>query len=545
MALYRTTANSTESFFVDYVTEPFAAVPYDITDDYIDNDLITAANSPQKDRPEGLPASVYIGGGVLDDEEPPAAKFCVWANDVLWLGNVEDDTIKMVYSKPKQPHSFPGSFFHDFPDTITGMSFIDIYPIVFTANAVYRMEGITTAAGVGEPARRVITTSTGTQTPHAIVKAEDKVYWLGSDGIYVTNGYKFSKISTNYDEALRAILTPDGFSGVGSVDDKNSLSPFVGTYNSTQKRIYWAVKRESVETPSTSGSTNEIIIALDLKQDKPAVYTYFAFPSQDPSLRGGVAERDSMYYPVSIEAVDDSLLVGDSRGFIFVHESQNTDDATIDLDGFPNLTNRPVGTIFNFITSAFSFGNESSLKWVPRMIVSCKNFYNVSRNLTLQIFSINDDNKDNVKDLHLISEERTDEKIHVVRRHFPKGGLRSQNKQIGFRKGLKVVLTMADIGEYLDVTGTTVQLQNGAVWGISVREAFLYTSADGYATGTAIKDGTAISDTGTLYLAAPVDGTGLNWYIKAYVRDEKFRLEAMEVFYTDLGDTTTDVQSGS
>ena len=543
VAIYRTEANSTTAYFVhSEQLSTTQATNWSYTDTDTDEDIVN--NAP----PTGLTATIYITGGVLDDDEPVSAKYCTYANDVVWMGNTEDFPQRVIYSKPRQPHSYPGSFFLDMPDTITGMSFIDIYPIVFTTSAVYRLEGITTETGVGQPIRRLVTDRMGTYCPHAIVKAEDKVFWLGTDGIYTTNGYTYAKLTTSYDDRLRTMLAPS------NGDKGSSLAGITGTYNAVQKRIYFALQKQrdpGSEVPNV-GFDNDIVLCLDLKGDKPRLTTYYGFVEQDPSLIGGIADPEFWYKPASIAAYDDFLLVGDVRGYGFIHERRLTTDVFLDTINSPAGVDfqKPVGTPCDIVTSAYSFGDESTLSWVSSIIVTCRNFFNAARTLTLDIFSINDTNRLDERALQGIAEERTDNKTHIVRRKFPAGHLRTQFKQIRFRSGLRELpfeeVSFPIIGANdgtMTTFGTNVVQVPGAQWKDDLVGCFLFTSLDDFATGRAIGIAAPGSDTMTLLDPIPDTETGVIYSIRRYPF-EKFQLEAFELEYQPLGEAVTEYSGG-
>jgi len=353
----------------------------------------------------------------------------------------------------------------------------------------------------------------------------------------MTDGYKYTKVTVAIDDSLREMLQNSKARGA-------ELNAIVGDYNSIQKRIYWAFQenRDPAAEIGANGFINDVIMCLDLKSETPRLFTYFKHPEHDASLIGGAVERDSAYYPVSLAAYRDILLVGDSRGYIFQHRRDLTSDLLIEPapKTFPFL--KRTGTIQDCITAGYSFGSEFSRKWVSSFIVACKNYFDASRNLTLQLSSINDDDKTTERSIAPVVEVRTDNKTHVVRRKFPKGGLRCFYKQLRIRKGLKEIAS-SETNELVDINGATVQLQNGSTWGIDVDQGYFYSSADDFATGTFIDTGVAASDTAILVAVTPFVGTDFEWYILEYPQDEKFRLESFTFDYQDLGESASEVDS--
>ena len=124
--IYRTSSGGTVGKLVGSVTNG--------TTTFLDN--VTDAN---------LGITIYTSGGRVDNDAPPEAKYVAVANEAAWYANArvgsEEFSNRVYQSLQSDVDSVPASYFIDVDEEITGISNVDIYPIVFTKNKTYRIEG--------------------------------------------------------------------------------------------------------------------------------------------------------------------------------------------------------------------------------------------------------------------------------------------------------------------------------------------------------------------------------------------------------------------
>jgi hypothetical protein len=88
-------------------------------------------------------AVLYTDGDVLDNDPPPKAKYVTVANDICWYAHVQEGA-EVHTNRIRQSIKFdidacPETFYVDVEDEITGIANINIYPIVFCKQRIYRL----------------------------------------------------------------------------------------------------------------------------------------------------------------------------------------------------------------------------------------------------------------------------------------------------------------------------------------------------------------------------------------------------------------------
>lgn len=180
---------------------------------------------------------------------PPRARHVTVYNNVTIFGNYRDyESLSSGeltdypnsarFSLPGHPDYSPATFRLDFPEEIRGqaafgrltsLSFQG-FAVFLCTNKVFLVDGIFTQDG-RFPTMRAVHQTAGCISANSIVQAEDAIYWLGNDGVYMIDSRgtvkKISKHINDY--YLRCIQRTH----------PRVLQKTSGTYDREQRRIYW------------------------------------------------------------------------------------------------------------------------------------------------------------------------------------------------------------------------------------------------------------------------------------------------------------------
>jgi hypothetical protein len=309
-------------------------------------------------------APLYVEGGILADEPPPKAKFSALVNDTLVLGNIKDGLNRLPnfiqLSKQGRPCSHPNTFRQEFEGDVVGIGYINVYPIVFLEDKVYRVEGSFNSSGQGFLRKRLITDSVGALSHSSIVNTKDGVFFAGPDGFYATDGFKARKVSIDLNHTYAALA------------NKSDIS---GTYDKLNNRVLWSTKRDSANT------YNDSIFIAHL--ENPTEKQGFAFSFFD----GGRDIENFFLGGIGFDndGNNNDLLRVDPDGYLIYHNEAFTDDCFVVNTKTPDLWDTQT-IIYDIDTVAMDMGNSKSRKWIPKVNVNARN---VSA-LSLQISSAND-----------------------------------------------------------------------------------------------------------------------------------------------------------
>jgi hypothetical protein len=515
-----------------YRTEANGSTPY----------LLASLSNSTGTYVDDTPDSGIIGNAVLyaiseeDNAEPPTARYLTYANDVLWYGFADGYDYRLMYSKPADPDSVPGSFFIDFDDTITGLHKRDIYPIVFTASGAWRVEGITDATGRGQPIKRRISQSEGCVSNASIVEANDKIYYMSGDGPYVTDGFSAQHVLPHLRETFRKILVPS--EDLTGASPKTELLQYIdGTYNSHDDIIYWTIKTDPTESTSNSdrGYLSDIIISLDLKSSPPAVSTYYKKDAVGDPLGLDVS-------PVSIASMDDFLLTaadqvtGNYQSLYKFDPSLPNDIKPISLIADEALD---VGILWRYKSVALSLEPKYLKKWVTRMYAYFSANDNQSTGLTAEITSYND-RKETGLPMKTFRDAAA-RVLHHIKRRFPRTQVRASAKQVEIKNGF--------VDKYDSVTeGYTCYTQqigpdyvvvttDGSNWPAGLEGDTIEVEG----LGASVVQSQSL-DTLVLTTTIPI-GADAEWSVRGTDKYNKVRLEGIGVVYSVAGDSVRAVRS--
>ena len=177
--------------------------------------------------------------GTFFSEEPKTAipkadYFCI-SKGTAWYASVDDGTgakkYRVMQSVQGMPTSVLSGAYYDFDYPINGIADLSGTPIVLTDNSVYRIEGAIGIDGSGSIRAIKVSNSEGGISNGSMVVANDKLYYAGTDGFYVTDGYSAQNITGS--ELYKTYLR---YTSSRTVIDKIS-----GTFDRDNDIIYWSM----------------------------------------------------------------------------------------------------------------------------------------------------------------------------------------------------------------------------------------------------------------------------------------------------------------
>jgi len=469
---------------------------------------------------------IYTAGGVLDNDEPPQCKYITVINDITWYAHAKvGSTIfpSRVYQSIKfDPDSVPGDFFIELEDEITGIGGINQYPIVFTKNKAFRLEGFVDKQGRGVIEKREISRTIGCFSDRSIVDARDGLFWAGTDGFYWTDGFRILKVSDEWDVRYASFT-----------NTTNQQTRIFGAYDKQNNRIHWAMQENS------GSSDNDSIYVLDLK-----------FGVRPDSCFTSATALNS-WEPASL-AFDEQgrLVVGDRNGFVFKFNEQIFTDPKKDLS-IPEADWIESVIIYDYQSVGFDFGDASIQKYAVWLIVVLENLTAVS----ISPFSKNEDSgnfqemrsirfRDNITWLSNADAPWLEVDglrwltfpLIRAKRRFPRRSLRFVYKQVRFSNTTDTIIQISDIeGEcVIDTVALTATLTGPGRWETDAVDYFLTLVKDNYETQLLITERN--SDTVITFLDPTgfADSGSTKWEMKGLKRGERFNISDYSIIWGPL-----------
>ena len=493
----RTVKNGTALYYCGQVTNGTTS----FTDSMSDDTLL-------------LQEPLYTEGGIVANDPPPMAKAFHIADDVGYYGNVVVDG-EVLEHRVMQSHladidSVPASFYIDLEYPVTFISSAKSKVIVGTDTKIYRIDGTFDERGQGGMTREKIG-DIGSECPQSAVQAADGVFYLGTDGIYYTDGYQTLRINedwtSTYQDWISTQTKRDRIQGF--FDEKNRL-------------VYWTVQATAANTE------NDSILVLDLRWGIRPDSTFLTWSGSDS------------FRPSAIAVFDKNFLRGDSRGYVFQHGSAYTSDPKVNTGAVPSTWAKQA-IVWDYISGAPDFGDAKVRKFIPSMTVFARNL----GNLSLQAVGYNDD-QETGKELAPIRFRSQYTGIIREQRMMPAGGLRCSYKQIQLTNA-EVIITNSDTlgNASVNAASHTVTLDSAVTedWPADAIDWKIYFDKkdigagnvdDDYTTGYPITGRT--DDTLTFTDAGGTAPSGsVKWILKGTPKDEVFELNSIHIDVMLLG----------
>lgn len=487
--IYRTVDNGTTYFLVDTIanadTSGIGAKTTSYSDGVTDEELLTRE-------------TLYTTGGVLPNAQPPKAKFMHVVNNLAYYANTQDNPNRIIQSYASGLDQVYGGNYVDLPQEVKGMSSAKGNLIAWTEFATYRIEGSFDETGQGSMSAVCISGATGLSAPHSPVEIDDGVAFFGNDGVYFTDGYRVTKINKYWRDTYLNL--------VSTSSKKKSVC---GAHDKANKRIWWAV--------NASSSDNDSCYVLDLN-----------FPLNDncvfTSMTGGTS-----FAPASVCYFNGQMIRGDTRGYVFKHDPQYTNNPKI--DNSKNLTGTTNYINYTFKSPSYDFGSAGVRKWASQMMLKAQP---IGTNLSIQLIS-NNDNSRVVSNLAPIRYRGGASNMIEEKRKFPAGSMRFGSKQIQFTNAKVVMHNSDSLGmATLNKAAKTLTLAAGN-WPTDLADQFITFATDNYTTEWSIVSVAggvmSISDPGG---TLPASGS-LKWEVKGYPKDESINVVSYSIFFSPLG----------
>ena len=476
---------------------------------------------------------LYTDADDLTYDAPPKCKYVAQLNGCCYYGNIEDSSgnIKpnsIVQSAPAQLYAANGSNSVELDDENTGLAVVGQHVLAFCKSRVYRLEGFYDSTGRGGINKVEISNTVGTISHKSIVTTIDGCFFAASDGFYATDGYNVKRINNDIIETYKLSTTTTTISKM-----------IYGTYDYTQKRIYWSA------CSSDSQTETDMIYVADLS---------FGISDNVPFTIWNGGNWPTNFQPASLIYKDSQLIIGHGKGYVLKMADQQLNDIKIDTSTpVAQWTYLPV--IYQYDSCAFDFGDVTRRKWITKIICYADSIAKAA----FTIFS----NNDNTGVFNELAEIRSNSPIlwddndavwedPTIRwdylpiisgiRRFPINNLRCSYKQIRITNAYTLIDSSTVSGN-VNINGTTkyITLLNVSLkWDAFAVDYHISFSTDNYANSYRIK--TRVSDsvlevedlTSNLLT---VNNVGYKIY--GYRKNEALRLLSYSIIYQTISTSQT------
>lgn len=499
-----------------------------------------------------LGASLYTADGTQGYDEPPPCKLYHVVGDFGYFGGFDINSsvfapvfptgfMGAIQSAPGVVESAPGANTIATPDHLTAIESVDYYPIFFTRNGCFRVEGQIDSYGAGTPVLRTISEKVGALHQQLVWKMDRGLGFCSVDGIYFTDGFSVKKLSGHINKYYRQWfnnLTPSYIQGGSS------------TYIESTKKFFISASLLSV--PQVGGNANTVQVGdLTHQTDEGGSAISYLVGSASVSTFG------YSYLPTALEVFQNTLLMGDALGYVQAMnlEPSNasefmTQDVGVDVSADPS-TWISVPVVWDWVSPVLDFGSRFLKKWVARAIVTFKIRYSQSA-IYAKIMSINDDSlrfatngvetSDSqpfnlVQDINIPASKF----IWPVLRRIPKAHLRCLLKQIRIQKSFAVLLSSNPLGVRAYPVGTLNQ--SAKTFFLTASGTFptpsqflgqqLFFSGNysqGFVISAASSTTLTVLDPGSVL---PASGN-YDWEVMGYAKDQGIALDSVTLFYDTL-----------
>jgi len=411
-----------------------------------------------------LNESLYTEGGVSENAAPPLAKYVTTAKDAVWFCNINTAPNRIQQSKRLAPYACPGDYYIDVDEDITGVGTSRDYPIVFTENKVYRIEGFIDNIGRGDLQKRVITDRVGCINYRTIVQTRQGLYFAGRDGFYFTDGYDIKCISREkIDETYRDIILTQA-----RINNLNAA------YNSIEQKVYFSAQ---------------------LAADNDIIFSYDEIHEAWTTITG-----QTDFIPTAMTSIGSQFLRGDDEGYIYVFDNDASTDMVREV-GVDVTTWGEEAIVYTFKHIALNFGEFDTKKWVNKVTLQL-------RDETGQHVKIESYDEDSLAPVELKpitsvgllawgesgtswgSTGLTWGRSHIVSktRRFPAGHLRTRFKQLNLTNQDDAVIQCSDdvgVG-YVDAAAKTIRIGTlaSAISNANNLKIYLNAHYNDYGSGT-------------------------------------------------------------
>lgn len=496
----------------------------------VTNGTSTFTDSQSDDNLQSTGIALYTNDGTVDFDPPPLHKYNHVVNNTAYYVHIKDENginpYKIRQSVPGVPDTAPLDFEGEVDDETVGVSSVRSMPIVFCKKYVFRLDQSFDQFGRGNMVPIRISDNAGCVSHNSAVQAEQNLYWLGNDGVYMTDGYVVQKVSDDSNDRYKSILK-----------NTTQRTRMIGKFFEKERFIIWTIQTDS------ANRDNDTFLLLDLRWGISPSMTF-------------VTWNGNSFRPSALEVFENQIYRADPRGFTFRHDERLTSDPKI------NIYKDPVDwvketIIWKLKTIHYNFGGTFFRKYPTRILLSASDIGNT----TIQITAINDDGKVTRKCKPIRVRQdfiwRDDDFIWRVTnfvwraaglieqwRRFPSGGLRLSTLQLEITNGYSDITNSDTLGvASFDGGAKTVTLTAPAKWPLNSEDYFIASDLDGYVKEYLIAE--RVSDT-VLLISDPLNTlpTGSKkWVVRGYKKDEPLHLLGFNIHWTNVSATQATYQS--
>lgn len=475
---------------------------------------------------------LYTDDGTLDFDPPPLSKFVHVVNNTGYYAFIKEGSNEfkniIKQSIPGDPDSCPNAFEIEVEDEIAGLSSARSVPIVLCRRHIYRIDDGFDQFGRGVPNPVRISDTAGCISNISVVQAENGIFWFGNDGVYYTDGYQILKISDGNNETYKEILA--------QTTQQNRV---YGRFDERERRIFWGIQRDSASLD------NDSFLVLDLR---------YGISTEMPFTTWG----GNSFRPSCLEFFNGELYRGDTRGYVFLHDSVYDTDPKVDTNVAANLWNEET-IIWTYESVNFNFGSTHNRKYVTKILLSAVNRSNTS----IQIFAVNDDGKLD-RELKIIrwrrnfiwgdndfvwgSQDCVWNAVGLIEqyRRMPAKGLRLSYIRVKITNGFSIVVTSDLIGTATFLGSTNlVTLDSSATqdWPEESVDYVIKTEVDNYQREYVVSARSA--DTLTVLDPDNQLPTGsYKWELWGYKKGEPLNMLSYNLYWQDVSQTQMTYESG-
>lgn len=352
-----------------------------------------------------LAVPLYTDTGEVSDNIAPInltrAATCITDNGVAWALDYKNKILRQA--KAGAIYSWPVQFEQGLKNDVKCIASVGQYPILFSETSIDRCEGFLDTQGLGYTEIKSVSTQIGTRFQDAIVKVDNKLYFIASNGVYVTDGFTVQPLSTS----------------INSVLDLMTVHPneIRGHYDGHENKIYWV-------------SSIDYVLVYHLNAAIPGFTIYKSSQGIFSSV-GSFLDNEEVGSPRARSNKGKRLLVGTTNSFLgFLKNETDTyntcDTITLANTGVENpFYSEPIE--HEFLTNPTDLGAVNATKWIPKVVIG---FKKLSANLAVG-FNSKNNRKTSFKLKLLNYSDSLLNNFKLVKRHFPKTFLRATYKQVG------------------------------------------------------------------------------------------------------------------
>jgi hypothetical protein len=456
----------------------------------------------------------------------PKCKYITVSNDAVYYMNcaeeVQDaDTLtvstftrpyRLYQSVPGNPTNIDPSAFVDLDDELKGGGSLNGVTIAMTKSKIYRIEGQLDGAGNGTIRSKVISDTAGCVSHRSIIVANDRMYWCGNNGFYVTDGFNV------------ILLTPRLLNSYGIITDNEARSERItATYYDREQRIIFATSDNDVEN-------NEWWI-FNIKAG-----TAFT------KARGEAMNTSAVF------AYNRKIYRGDELGYLYEHSDEYFThlrrDSTIPASDWLRIH-----IPYRLETQSIDLGNNAVKKWGREATIT----YKTDTNQAILPVSNNDD-EESVRDMKEIRRFSgwiwRDENVLWLdpeiqwrnaetqsrQRHFPRGQSRFRTKSVALEPAKTILYNSDWWGECLvefvnpaNPSDLKLTLSGTDVWPENILADTITFEDDDYLAEYQIK--TRTDQILTTVGGAVSLGAGKKWQVKGYAKEVEQEVKDITITY--------------